>query len=583
MKRWVEAFERYLRMPPEAESAWVMRIRAVWIIGLMVVASQLINLVLISHIYGRWTYDHTVIVSGIVIVLAAIAAMRWCKSPLVYALFYGVLLLALVLGSALPDQGGINTAALPLLALGPLMAGLMAGWRASLAFWTAGALVIGFLYWVSLGAPSMIAPYDYTRETNRFFQAIAALSIATAVAVIFQEQLYASMMEMRETARRAQRAEAVKSDFLATMSHELRTPLNGVIGLTDALMNADLPEHERKLTQTIRQSGESLLLILNDLLDLSKIEAGKLSIEARPTELRDLVRFVTDNWRETASAKGLSLHASVADDVPARVMIDDLRLRQVLQNLLSNAVKFTDAGQVILSLKTEDRPGGDMALVFRVRDTGRGVPKEQQTQIFEPFEQGERGTTRRYGGTGLGLPISRKLTNLMGGAISIERSGPDGATFKVVLPATLAPSPDTEAADDIYDAASELSNLRVLVAEDNEVNRMVAGEFLKSWGIKADFVIDGPSCINRLRAADYDLVLMDKHMPGMSGLQAAQRIRESNGPMANVPIIAVTADAMPGELDAMLAAGINDLVAKPLRAEALKAAIRRAVSSAAAA
>lgn len=583
MKRWVDAFERYLRIPPDLRPEHHMRLRAVWMISLMVFVSQLINLLVISFLYGRWTYDHSIISIGMLIVIVSTAAMRWLKNTFAYALFYCVLLLAMVMGSALPDGGGVNTAALPLLAIGPLMAGLMAGRRAAIAFWAAGGLTLTLLFVVSLNTPSMIAPFDHSREVNRFFQALAALSIATGVAVIVQEQLYAAMSEMRDNAERARRAEAAKSEFLATMSHELRTPLNGVIGLTDALMNGSLPQHERKLTETIRESGESLLLILNDLLDLSKIEAGKLSIDVRPTDLRKLTRFVTDNWREAAAAKGLSIHAHVADDIPDSVLADDLRLRQVLQNLMSNAVKFTDRGSIVMRLDAGASPDGGRRLEFRVTDTGKGVPEDQHSQIFDPFEQGERGTTRRYGGTGLGLPISRMLMNLMDGAICVERSGPDGATFLATLPLALAPQEAKEREDEIYDAAGELTGMRVLVAEDNEVNRMVVGEFLKSWGVAPEFAIDGPSCLERLHQHDYDLILMDKHMPGMNGMEVTQKIREGESRCANIPIIAVTADAMPGERAAMLAAGMNDFVAKPLRADILKAAILRTIASRAAA
>ncbi|MEZ5893236.1 MAG: ATP-binding protein [Parvularculaceae bacterium] len=559
----------------------VMRMRAVWVIGLMVAVSQMLNIAVMTVIYGGVVYDHIVDSMAVGVALAVIVSVRWCKNAMVYALFYSFLMFGAVLGTALPDKAGINSAVVPFIALGPIMTGFMAGKRVAVAFWAAGLVVLGYLFFVSLANPSMIAPFDYTRETNRFFQAVFALSISTGIAVLITEQIYSAMVELRENALRAQRAEAVKSEFLATMSHELRTPLNGVLGLTDALVHSKLPEREAMLARTIRKSGESLLLILNDLLDLSKIEAGKLAMEPRPTDLRDLVRFVADSWREAAAAKGLSLSASITGAIPPAVMIDDLRLRQVLQNLVSNAVKFTNRGRVTIAIhgKRVDRDTTDLEI--RVTDTGKGVPPDMTERIFEAFEQGEAGVARQFGGTGLGLPICRMLAELMGGEISLERSGPDGSVFLVRLPVIDADD-DEGLDDDVYDAANDLHGVRVLVAEDNEVNRLVVNEFLKSWGAFADFAPDGPQCLAKLAVKTFDVIIMDKHMPGMNGMDTAAAIRSSGARYAKIPIIAATADAMPGEREAMLAAGMNEFIAKPLRADALKAVILRAIKSRAA-
>lgn len=582
MKRWVDAYERFLRIPDLPRPEQAARMRAVWIIGLMVVASQIANMAIMWVSYGDWTYDHTIVSIAIGTVLFSMQLVRWYKNEHFYAWFYSLLMIGAVISSAVPDHAGINSAVVPFLALGPVMTGYMAGRRVALLNAVAAIATLSFLYWVSLSHPAAMDPFDYTRETNRFAQGAFAISISAGIAILITENLYSMLDVMRDNVRRAKRAEAVKSEFLATMSHELRTPLNGVIGLTDALLAGSLPAHERRLTETIRQSGESLLLILNDLLDLSKIEAGKLGIEARPTDLRDLVRFVADSWRETGVSKGLTVSANVTGEIPALALVDDLRLRQILQNLMSNGVKFTTEGHVSLHLHGVSRGGGRYALEFRVTDTGKGISEKQVTRIFDKFEQGERGTTRQFGGTGLGLPICRMLAQLMGGAIGVERTGPAGSTFLLALKVNAAEE-DEDAVNDIYDAAGDLKDLRVLVAEDNEVNRLVVSEFLKAWGADADFAHDGGACIERLQTRDYDIVLMDKHMPGMSGMDTARAIRLMDGAMANVPIVAVTADAMPGEREAMLAAGMNEFITKPLRAEALKAVVLRALKSRAAA
>ncbi|WP_375205553.1 ATP-binding protein [Hyphococcus sp.] len=582
MKGWANAYERFLRIPEIDRPEKAARMRAVWIIGLMVVATQIVNHAIMWGNYGRWTYDHTVSAIAVAIVLASMQLVRWYKNEVFYAWFYTILMIASVLGSAVPDHAGINSAIVPFLSLGPVMTGYMAGRRVALVNCVVVIATLAVLYWISLSHPAAMSPFDYTRETNRFGQGVFAVLISTGIAVLITENLYEMLGAMRENVHRAKRAEAVKSEFLATMSHELRTPLNGVIGLTDALLAGSLPAHERKLTDTIRKSGESLLLILNDLLDLSKIEAGKLAIEARSTDLRELVRFVADSWRETGVSKGLAISANVTGEIPGAALVDDLRLRQILQNFMSNAVKFTTEGHVSLHLHGVNRGGGRYALEFRVSDTGKGIPEEQVARIFDKFEQGERGTTRQFGGTGLGLPICRMLAQLMGGAIGVERTGPAGTTFLLSLNVNEAEETEEEG-DSVSDAASDLRGLRVLVAEDNDVNRLVVNEFLKAWGVEADYAHDGDACLERLAARDYDLVLMDKHMPGMSGMETARAVRKMNGRMSSVPIIAVTADAMPGEREAMLASGMNEFITKPLRAEALKAVILKTLKSRAAA
>ena len=583
MKRWVSAYERFLRISEDERPELVMRMRAVWIIGLMVVATQLLNMAVMAVNYGRWTYDHTITAIAVSLVLVIVHAVRWYKNPIFYAAFYSVLMFASTLGSALPDHTGINSAVLPFIAIGPVLTGFMAGWRAAVMFLGAALVMLCYLFWITLTHESMIAPFDYTRETNRFFQTAFVLAVSTGISVMITERVYALIAEQRENAERARRAEAVKSDFLATISHELRTPLNGVIGLTDALLGGALPDRERQLTENIRKSGESLLFILNDLLDLSKIEAGKLSVDPRPADLRDIVRFVADIWRESAATKGLAVLTHVTGDIPHTALVDDLRLRQILQNLMSNGVKFTEFGHIHLHLHGTALGEGRYRLEFRVADTGRGVSADQRARIFDPFEQGERGTTRQFGGTGLGLPICRRLAELMGGSIDLELTGAQGSTFLVTLPVEAAIPGCDDLDGDVYDAAGDLRGVRVLVAEDNEINRLVVSEFLKSWGVIADFAHDGPACLEMLAARPYALVLMDKHMPGMSGMDAARAIRHIGGPLASIPIVAVTADAMPGEREAMIAAGMNDYITKPLRAEALKAVILKALKTRAAA
>lgn len=579
MKRWVKSYERFLRISEDGRPEDLMRMRAVWMIGAMVAASQIANFVLMFFIYSAWTFDHTLTLIVVSFIIGSIQMVRWYKNPFFYAAFYSALMVGAVLAGALYGNSGINTAILPFIAIGPIMAGFIAGRRAAMTFCGAGTVVLIFIYWVSLSNPSIIAPFDYSRETNRFFQGFFVLCISTGIAVIITERVYAALDEMHKSAIRAQEAEAAKSQFLATMSHELRTPLNGVIGLTDAVLSGNLPEREQKLTETIRTSGESLLLILNDMLDLSKIEAGMLTLEPRPTDLRDLLRFVGDSWRESASVKGININVKVTGPIPPAVMIDDLRLRQILQNLMSNSVKFSAQGHVLLHLHASARGAGNYRLDVRVTDTGKGISDDLLDRVFEPFEQGECGTARLYGGTGLGLPICRELAGLLGGKICVEKTGNAGTTFLLTLPVEAVAVSANDLDDEIYDAASDLTGLRVLVAEDNEVNRMVVGEFLKSWGIEPVFACNGQECLDVFEAGHFDIILMDKNMPVLNGVDVVRLIRGRNDPKANIPIIAVTADAMSGEREEMLAAGMNDYITKPLRAGALKATLVRTLKS----
>jgi len=356
------------------------------------------------------------------------------------------------------------------------------------------------------------------------------------------------------------------------MSHELRTPLNGVIGMSEALCVANLPDRERELAQTIRRSGESLLVIIGDLLDLSKIEAGKLEIEARPFSPTVLVRHTVDAWRDAAHSKGISLDGKIFSSGTEHVLGDEHRIGQILQNLVSNAVKFTEQGGVEVSLRTEDHKQ-DVTLTFRVRDTGRGVPPEDRDTIFKTFEQGEQGTTRRFGGTGLGLPICRSLTELMEGSIALEETGPSGTTFLLRLRLPKAAEGTAPSKQSVLRSAPTLQGVRVLVAEDNQVNQLVIREFLKAWGATMVFADDGPSALEALKHDEFDLLLLDKHMPGMSGPDVAVKIRKTDAPYRTIPIIAVSADTLEDEREEALAAGMDGYVSKPVRPEVLRLAI----------
>jgi signal transduction histidine kinase/ActR/RegA family two-component response regulator len=377
---------------------------------------------------------------------------------------------------------------------------------------------------------------------------------------------------MRGSAKALEKAEAealeasrAKSAFLAMMSHELRTPMNGVLGLAHALRGTDLDARQSEYLEMIEQSGHGLMTILNDVLDLSKIEAGKLELEVAPFDIRKLAAQIRLVWSETARLKGLDLTLEVDPATPAWLSGDAARVRQVLMNLVSNALKFTETGHVVVRVgPTED------GIVLTVADTGLGMSDEQIGRLFTPFAQGDRSTARRFGGTGLGLAICRQMAQMMGGEISVESALGQGSIFAVRLdlPAALA-------LDDIAGpaAALDLDGVRVLVVDDNAVNQMVARAILEAVGVCVATEADGHAALARLRVEDFDVVLMDVHMPVMDGVEAVRRIRSGEGGRVDLPVVALTADAMVGDAERLLAQGFDDAHPKPIQPAGLLATV----------
>jgi signal transduction histidine kinase/ActR/RegA family two-component response regulator len=379
--------------------------------------------------------------------------------------------------------------------------------------------------------------------------------------------------EEREHA--AQAANRAKSNFLATMSHELRTPLNGVLGMVQALTTERLTTAQRERVKVIRRSSESLLAVLNDLLDLSKIEASALELELAAFDLEHLVRGVVAAYQPLADKKGVAFNFDIDADACGRYEGDSARIRRILYSLADNAVKFTATGAVTLSVAHEGE-----AVVFRVTDTGIGIEKDDLEHLFEGFFQVDGGRTRRYGGAGLGLAICHEMSRLMGGAIEAISEPRQGSTFVLRLPlATAAPQAYAgrpEGAARRFGAAGEL---RVLAAEDNETNQLVLKTLLSQAGIEATLVENGRQALEAWETQDWDVILMDIQMPIMDGVAATQAIRqrELETGRARTPIIAVTANAMTHQVAEYLAVGMDSMVPKPIDIAALFAAMEQAL------
>ena len=369
---------------------------------------------------------------------------------------------------------------------------------------------------------------------------------------------------LEEARLQAEAANRAKSAFLANMSHELRTPFNGLLGMLTLLEVSPLDADQTDHLRTARQSATHLLHLLNDILDVSKLESGHLDLQIAPTAVQRMLSDVAALMTLPSEAKGLTLKTELAPELPGWVMADEMRVKQILFNLLSNAIKFTDRGEVVL--RAEPHAGG---LRLQVRDSGIGMDEAAQARLFQRFTQGEVGIGKRYGGTGLGLEISRNLARMMGGDITVQSQPLQGATFTVTLPLPPCPAPvGGEALIPVGQPGGRV--LEVLVVDDQAINRKLMQRLLTRMGHRVRLASDGAQAVEAVRQQAPDLILMDLHMPVLDGLQATQAIRELPAPANAVPIVALTADAFRETRDRMLAGGMDGFLAKPLELPALQ-------------
>jgi signal transduction histidine kinase/ActR/RegA family two-component response regulator len=391
--------------------------------------------------------------------------------------------------------------------------------------------------------------------------------------------------ELKKAQEEAVAASNAKSAFLANMSHEIRTPLNGVLGMTQALDAKPLDPEAREMVATIRESGVTLMTIVNDVLDLSKIESGRMDIIPVDSRLAEIIESCCRLFKPQARQKGIDLNATIDPSVPDRLSFDATRVRQCLCNLVSNAIKFTDHGKVSIHASSAKEAGGKMRISVTVADTGPGIDSKTQDRLFQAFSQADQSTTRRHSGTGLGLAISRDLARLMGGDILVKSRPGAGAEFTLsflAAPARRAAMPKTQPApkESLDQRPSRIRGARILLTDDNAINRQVARLFLQPQGAVITEAGNGREALNLLEKQPFDLVLLDCNMPVMDGMEAIVRIRSSGAPWATLPVIALTANVMSGDRERLLALGMSGYVSKPVDRMELYAEIERTLGAA---
>ena len=399
-----------------------------------------------------------------------------------------------------------------------------------------------------------------------------------------------SQLRQDEAARQiatkaAEVANRAKSVFLANMNHELRTPLSGVLGMTGLLLNTPITERQRGYAEKIKKSGESLLAIVKDILDFSKLEAGKLPLENIPFSLKDVIGKGMNSFCPRAAEKEIGLHIDIDPDLDTALLGDPQHLTRVISNLVGNAVKFTAAGDIRIAAKIRRQTATNVELEISVQDTGIGMTEEEMSRLFTAFSQADDSTTRRYGGIGMGLAISRNLVELMGGTLQVESTHGKGSVFTVLISFPIATGVRKDAGNDLKSVSTNsrsessqtrFTGVRALVAEDNKISRKILVEMLWQAGIGAEIAKNGREAVEMVRAKEYDIVFMDVQMPEMDGIEATREIRKLDKTGAlSLPILAMTAETLASDREKILDAGMNDHLTKPVDRDALGAALRQ--------
>ena len=464
----IEQLESFLKFDRIESHSILVRARAVYVIGLVFVATQIANLFGLYVAYGGITSDHMISIAVMILVFVSIFNLRYKLNFPFYAALFSVLIIASTLMSAVPDKTGINSALLPFFILGSMANGFICGVRSVAVFCGFGIVTICYLYSVSLGFPAggdLDPDVFAARNFQRAFQSSLALLMVSFVCGLFSKNMHGAFATLEENLETAEENDRAKTQFLANMSHELRTPMNGILGISEVLMETDLDVEQTELTALINQSGETLVGLISDVLLFSQIESGKVQLSQEPFEVRPLILKAIAPHRVTAAQKDLPIYLSLPKDLPQHFAGDKNRLQHAIASIMGNAVKFTERGRIDIALTGTKTTSGLFRLIFTIKDTGIGIPDNKLPIIFDRFRQADESMTRAHGGTGLGLTVAQGLIDLMGGTISAMSRVGAGSIFAITVDLPMAGSEahhaleeDTRAANlNAVEAAPQLS------------------------------------------------------------------------------------------------------------------------------
>lgn len=517
-----------------------------------------------------------VLLYAILFLFRATGRYRFCAN-----LYLACCCIVAVLGCSV-FSGGLHSMVYPWFVLIPVTGVLLLGYCPTTLFWFLFCSSVSIVYGVVV-AFGFSFPELYRLEYIPFFYTICITGLVMIlffIALTFDHNRTIALRrildqndDLQKARSQADAATRAKSEFLANMSHEIRTPMSAIIGFTELFQTTELDDNQRNYISHIESAAFTLLGVVNDILDFSKIEAGKLNMEQIDFRLEEVINNIAGMVGITATEKGLELVVSTDPAIPHHLKGDPLRLGQALINLTNNAVKFTSSGSVLIKTELEKLDASGCLVRFTVKDTGIGISEEELSRLFVAFSQADTSVSRKYGGAGLGLAISKNLVEMMGGNIEVESTPGQGSSFSFTcrfrLNEQLVSSPqirESKAGDNLVDQRERLDNIRgalVLLVDDNEVNQQVAAGHLKEFGLIPDFAANGQEAVAAMHRRDYDLVFMDLQMPIMGGYETTALIRD-NDRYAELPIIAMTAHAMKGVREECLAAGMSDYLSKPI-------------------
>ncbi len=507
---------------------------------------------------------------AMIIVVQRLNRFIWVWLPLTSAFFLNLVFLG-------TEQGtGIQTGAIMLGVFMPVMGTYFIGRPGAVGGWLMGVVTFTYLYIYSLThMPDAPIPAAGLQIFDLYLMSLGGLTLSLFMALTLHQALVQALNEAGKNLKRARTSEMERTRFFGTVSHEVRNSLNGIFGITTSLLREELPDHTRKQVELVQSSGDSLVRVLNDMLELTRLESNGIEISRKSTELRAVTLRAASRWQLSAADKGLSIHVESAPDMPEWGLIDYGRLTQIMDNLISNSIRFTNSGNITLGLSSKPLDDDTFTLEIRVSDTGVGIHGGQVDRIFEAYRQESSSTFAKHGGTGLGLYICRLLLNQMDGSIAVESTGPTGTTFLVSLPVERSEPPEDDALMQ-KSAADIKTGIRVLAVDDRLPNRVYLETLFQSWNMDITTVESGQECLKVIKDGQFDLLLLDLNMPEMNGTELLSRIRNSSAASRDITTIVVSADIPDETLVRLKRLNVELYLKKPITPKMLWEVINKA-------